>query len=54
MTHEDALKALEDYRVAIDAVDLRILDLLNERTRVVEDIGRVKRGAQLPDLRTAA
>ncbi len=48
MTHEDALKALEAYRVAIDALDLRILDLLNERTRVVEDIGRVKRGAQLP------
>jgi len=48
MTVEAALKALEDYRVLIDAVDLRLLDLLNERTRIVEDIGRVKRAAKLP------
>ena len=48
MTREDALKALEDCRVLIDAVDLRLLALLNERTRVVEEIGRVKRAAQLP------
>ena len=48
MTREDALKALEDYRVLIDAVDLRLLELLNERTRVVEEIGRVKRAGQLP------
>ncbi|MGA2589806.1 MAG: chorismate mutase [Bryobacteraceae bacterium] len=48
MTREDALQALEDYRVLIDAVDLRLLDLLNERTRVVEEIGRVKRAAKLP------
>ena len=48
MTLEEALKALEEYRVAIDAVDLRLLALLNERTRVVEEIGRVKRAAQLP------
>jgi chorismate mutase len=48
MTREAALDALEEYRVRIDAVDLRLLELLNERTRVVEDIGRVKRAAQLP------
>jgi chorismate mutase-like protein len=48
MTLTEALKALEDYRVLIDAVDLRLLELLNERTRVVEQIGRVKRTAQLP------
>jgi chorismate mutase-like protein len=48
MTREDALQALEDYRVLIDAVDLRLLELLNERTRVVEEIGRVKRAAKLP------
>ena len=48
MTLEEALKALEEYRVAIDAVDLRLLELLNDRTRVVEDIGRVKRAARLP------
>ena len=48
MTREEALQALEDYRVSIDALDLRLLELLNKRTRVVEDIGRVKRSAQLP------
>ncbi len=32
----------------IDDVDRRIVELLNERTRVVEEIGRVKRLAQLP------
>ena len=40
--------ALEECRVLIDDVDRRIVALLNERTRVVEEIGRVKRGAQLP------
>jgi chorismate mutase-like protein len=48
VTREDALDALEQYRVSIDALDLRLLALLNERTRVVEHIGRVKRAAQLP------
>jgi chorismate mutase-like protein len=48
VTREEALQTLEEYRVAIDALDLRLLELLNERTRVVEQIGRVKRGAKLP------
>jgi len=48
LKREEALLALEEYRVAIDALDLRLLDLLNQRTRVVEDIGRVKRSAKLP------
>jgi chorismate mutase len=48
MTREEALKALEEYRTSIDALDLRLLDLLNQRTRVVECIGRVKRAARLP------
>ena len=48
MTVEEALHALEDCRVLIDAIDLRLLTLLNERTQVVEEIGRVKRSAKLP------
>ena len=48
MTREDALQALEEFRVSIDALDLRLLELLNQRTRVVEEIGRVKRAAKLP------
>jgi chorismate mutase len=48
MNRDEALRALEDYRVLIDAVDVRLVALLNERTRIVEDIGRVKRGSDLP------
>jgi chorismate mutase-like protein len=48
MTCDEARQKLEEYRVAIDDLDRRIVQLLNERTRVVEDIGRVKRSAQLP------
>ncbi len=48
MSREAALEALREYRELIDAVDRRLLALLNERTRIVEEIGRVKRSAQLP------
>jgi chorismate mutase-like protein len=48
MTVDEARARLEEFRVAIDEVDRRIVALLNERTLVVEDIGRVKREAHLP------
>jgi chorismate mutase-like protein len=48
MTKDEARDRLEEFRVLIDDVDRRIVALLNERTRVVEDIGRTKREAQLP------
>jgi chorismate mutase-like protein len=48
MTKEEALARLEEYRVLIDDVDRRIVALLNERTQVVEEIGRVKRASELP------
>jgi chorismate mutase len=48
MTADDARARLDEYRVLIDDVDRRLVALLNERTRVVENIGRVKRAAQLP------
>jgi chorismate mutase len=48
MTKEEAREQLEVFRVLIDDVDRRIVELLNERTRVVEDIGSVKRRSQLP------
>ena len=38
---------LDEFRILIDDVDRRIVALLNERTRVVEEIGRVKREAKL-------
>ncbi len=48
MTQAEARLKLEEFRVKIDDVDRRIVALLNERTTVVQDIGRVKREAQLP------
>jgi chorismate mutase-like protein len=48
MTPEDGLKVLADCRDRIDELDRRIIDLLSERTRIVEEIGRVKRHLNLP------
>ena len=48
MTEETALQVLEDCRRRIDELDLQILELLNERARVVETIGQVKRLLDLP------
>ena len=48
MTEEEARRLLDVCRIQIDDVDRRIVALLNERTRVVEEIGRVKREARLP------
>jgi len=45
---EAAVKALADCRERIDAIDRRLLALLNERTRVVEEIGRIKRECRMP------
>ena len=38
---------LERCRVKIDDLDLRLLDLLNQRTRIVEEIGNIKQTLQL-------
>lgn len=48
MTRDDALSALASCRDCIDETDRRILALLNERTRIVEQIGRIKHAAQMP------
>jgi chorismate mutase-like protein len=48
MTREEALAMLEGFRRQIDAIDRELLDLLNRRTRVVEQIGRVKQAMNLP------
>ncbi len=44
----DALQTLAKCRERIDQIDRRLVELLNERTTVVEEIGRAKRGADLP------
>ena len=42
------LEDLADCRKRIDDLDVRILALLNERTKVVEEIGRIKEALGLP------
>ncbi len=48
MTREEALALLAQFRGEIDAIDLELLALLNRRTRVVEQIGKVKESVHLP------
>ncbi len=42
------MEQLADCRNRIDAVDLQILALLNERTRIVQEIGQIKQRLTLP------
>ncbi len=48
MTKEDGLRALAECRQRIDAIDVKLLALINERTTVVRRIGRVKQNLDLP------
>jgi chorismate mutase-like protein len=45
---DDAAERLKGFRGKIDAVDSRILELLNERATVALDIGATKRAAGMP------
>jgi chorismate mutase/prephenate dehydratase len=42
MTPEDAQRLLAENRAKIDALDRKIVDLLNERTMMAEQIGQAK------------
>jgi chorismate mutase-like protein len=44
----DPVRALAECREHIDNIDLRILELLNRRTSIVEEIGRIKKEARMP------
>jgi chorismate mutase len=48
MTREEALEMLDNFRQEIDGIDRELLKLLNRRTRVVEQIGRVKESMNFP------
>ncbi|MBL0160130.1 MAG: chorismate mutase [Bryobacterales bacterium] len=48
MTNEEAQLALDELRAAIDAVDIRILALFNERAGVVSGIGDIKKQMTMP------
>lgn len=43
-----SMEQLADCRKRIDAVDLKILAMLNERTKIVEEIGRIKQHMSVP------
>jgi chorismate mutase-like protein len=43
-----SLDKLAECRKKIDALDLKLLELLNQRTSVVEEIGRIKQNLALP------
>jgi chorismate mutase-like protein len=48
MSREAAWQVLVKCRDQIDVLDRQILELLNQRTRIVEQIGRVKQELDLP------
>ena len=48
MSREEVIDKLSYWRDKIDALDLRLVDLLNERTGIVQQIGRLKQAAELP------
>jgi chorismate mutase-like protein len=43
-----SMEKLAECRRQIDAVDRKLLTLLNERTRIVEEIGSIKQKLSLP------
>lgn len=47
-TASEATHPLAEQRGQIDAIDVEILQLLNRRTRVVEEIGRIKAELAIP------
>ncbi|HBY59008.1 MAG TPA: chorismate mutase [Solibacterales bacterium] len=48
MTPEQAAQALAVQRSRIDTLDLRLLELFNERALVVQEIGRIKQQVEMP------
>src|SRR5487761_2138005 len=48
MTREEALRSLAESRKRIDEIDVQLLELLNRRTRVVEQIGQIKESLAMP------
>ena len=45
---QEGMRALAECRKTIDEIDVKLLDLLNQRTRVVEAIGKTKESLGLP------
>jgi len=39
---------IADWRKQIDAIDLRLVELLNERAKLAQEIGKLKRNTSMP------
>jgi chorismate mutase len=39
---------IEDWRNKIDDLDMRLVELLNERARAAQEIGKLKRDTEMP------
>jgi chorismate mutase/prephenate dehydratase len=48
MTAEEGWRLIGENRAKIDALDRKLVELLNERTRLVENIGQAKQAMDLP------
>ena len=48
MTKDEAVRLLQESRSKIDDLDRQLVELLNRRTHIVEDIGRAKEASGLP------
>lgn len=48
MTRDEGIRTLAECRKTIDEIDVKLLELLNQRTRVVEKIGQTKESLNLP------
>ena len=48
MNKDEALRLLAESRAKIDELDRQLVELLNRRTRIVEDIGRAKEAPASP------
>jgi len=48
MNKDEALRLLAESLAKIDELDRQLVELLNRRTRIVEDIGRAKEASGLP------
>lgn len=53
MTVDEARAVLAGFREEIDAIDARILELLNQRATIAEKIGDTKEAAGLPVIEPA-
>lgn len=47
MTSDSGIEKLARCRERIDIIDLRLLELLNQRTEIVEEIGRTKQDMRM-------